>query len=159
MCRTAISSVILFALTISVARVESRELSINTIRDAVTTLKACWVPPPLRIARPGMQITVRVSFTRTGEILGKPIITFESKDTPDDIRIAYRTAVMLMLIRCTPLPITETLGNAIAGRPISIRLIDVRKLRSADAKGLVRRTSINARRAVDRRAQLRNSGP
>jgi hypothetical protein len=36
-----------------------------------------------------------------------------------------------MLQRCTPIPITDALGNAIAGHPLSIRLIDVRQQRRA----------------------------
>lgn len=57
-----------------------------------------------------MQITVLVSFTRSGEILGKPRITFESPEAGRDDSLAYRVAVMEALQRCTPLPFTPSMG-------------------------------------------------
>ena len=88
--------------------------------------------PQKNAARIGMQITFRFSVTRTGEILGKPKITFETKKATDVERIAYRIAVMSMLQRCTPIPITDALGNAIDGHPLSIRLIDELQQRRAE---------------------------
>jgi hypothetical protein len=130
-CRAVVFSVFLFAPTDDGARAEPRERPANTVRDMLRVLKACWIPPPQNTARVGMQITVRFSVTRTGEILGKPRITFESKTATDAQRIDYRIAVMSMLQRCTPIPITDALGNAIAGHPLSIRLIDERQQRRA----------------------------
>jgi hypothetical protein len=131
-CCAIVFGVFLFALTDGGVRAGPRERSANTIRDVLTVLKTCWIPPPKNAARVGMQITVRFSVTRTGEILGKPKITFETKLATDAQRIAYRIAVMSMLQRCTPLRITDALGNAIAGRPLSIRLIDERQQRRAE---------------------------
>jgi hypothetical protein len=37
-----------------------------------------------------------------------------------------------MLQRCAPLPFTEALGNAVAGRPFTMRFIDDRKLKQAE---------------------------
>jgi hypothetical protein len=79
-----------------------------------------------------MQITVMMSFKRNGELLGQPRITFESADASDDERLAYRISVADMLKRCAPLPFTEGLGNAVAGRPFTMRLIDERKLKQAE---------------------------
>jgi hypothetical protein len=106
---------------------------INTLTELFAALEACWVPPPLARARDGMEITVRFSLTRYGKILGQPTITFESRDGSDDDRLAYRKSIADALIRCTPLPITDALGNAIAGRPIAMRFADRRKQRQADA--------------------------
>jgi hypothetical protein len=36
-----------------------------------------------------------------------------------------------MLKRCTPLQFTEALGNAVAGRPFTMRFLDSRKLKQA----------------------------
>ena len=130
--RAIIFSVVLFAPISNGARAELRERPANTIRDALTLLRSCWIPPPKDAARVGMQITVRFSVTRTGKILGRPRITFETEAATDAQRIAYRIAVMSMLQRCTPLRITDALGNAIAGRPLSIRLIDGRQQRRAE---------------------------
>jgi hypothetical protein len=105
---------------------------LNTLKDIGAALQACWVPPPMDQSRPGMQITVQMSFKRNGELLGQPRITFESAGASDDERLAYRIAVAQMLQRCAPLPFTEALGNAVAGRPFTMRFIDDRKLKQAE---------------------------
>ena len=131
-CSAVIFGVFLFAVMDYGVSAEPRERPVSTIRDVFTVLKTCWIPPPKNAARVGMQITVRFSVTRTGEILGKPKITFETKKATDAERIAYRIAVMSMLQRCAPIPITDALGNAIAGHPLLIRIIDERQQRRAD---------------------------
>jgi hypothetical protein len=92
---------------------------LDTIRDVLVRLQACWKPPPLSRANP-MDITVRLSFNREGNILGHPRITHESEHADDRDRLQYRIAVMEALQRCTPLPFTEALGGAIAGRPFAV---------------------------------------
>jgi hypothetical protein len=104
---------------------------LNTIADVFAALEACWIPPGLDQARAGMQITVLLSFKRSGELLGKPRITYETPNASDDERLAYRVAMAQALSRCTPLPFTEALGNALAGRPLTLRFIDNRKLKQA----------------------------
>jgi hypothetical protein len=79
----------------------------------------CWRPPDA--AHSGIDITVIVSFNRMGEILGKPRITYESEQADDNDRLLYRIAVMETLQRCTPMPFTESMAGAAAGRPFAIR--------------------------------------
>jgi allophanate hydrolase subunit 1 len=64
---------------------------------------------------------VIVSFNRAGEILGHPKITYESEHATDNDRLAYRVAVMEALQRCTPMPFTETMAGAVAGRPFAVQ--------------------------------------
>src|SRR6266550_2582694 len=92
---------------------------VNTIKEAVTRLGSCWRPPPR--ANPGIDITVIVSFNRAGEILGHPKITYESEQATENDRLMYRIAVMEALQRCTPMPFTEGMAGAVAGRPFAIR--------------------------------------
>jgi hypothetical protein len=113
-------------------RAEMAPGSINTLNDLFIALQACWQPPPLEQARDGMELTVRFSLTRFGRILGKATITFETRDASDDERLAYRKAVAQALERCTPFPLTDALGGAIAGRPLAIRFIDTRKQKGAN---------------------------
>ena len=113
------------------AAAQTPQLSLNTLNEVSAALRACWVPPPLDQSRAGMQITVQMSFRRNGELFGHPRITFESAGASDDERLAYRVAVAKMIKRCAPLPFSNALGNALAGRPFTIRLIDHRKLREA----------------------------
>jgi hypothetical protein len=90
-------------------------------------LRSCWVPPPQDEARPGMQMTVRLSFKRNGEIFGPPRVVYVSHDAPEKTRNVYHDAITSALDRCTPLPFTAGLGGAIAGRPIAVRFVDNRK--------------------------------
>jgi hypothetical protein len=99
------------------AKAEAQQL--DTIKDVVTKLHGCWKPPPLSRANP-IDITVIVSFNREGGILGHPRITYESEQASDNDRLQYRIAVMETLQRCTPLPFTEGLGGAVAGRPFVV---------------------------------------
>jgi hypothetical protein len=110
----------------------SPQAPVNTIRELFAALSACWSPPPIELSRPGMEITVRLSFKRDGNILGKPHITYETKGISADERLAYRNALAESLQRCTPLPLSEGLGGALAGRPINIRFVDDRKLKRAE---------------------------
>jgi hypothetical protein len=89
---------------------------IDTIKDVYAKLYSCWRSPR---ANP-MDITVIVSFNREGAILGQPRITYESASAGDDDRLVYRIAVMETLQRCSPLPFTEGLGGAVAGRPFAV---------------------------------------
>jgi hypothetical protein len=93
---------------------------VNTLRDVFERLRTCWKPPPRANTNPGIDITVIVSFNRDGNIFGHPKITYESEQADDNDRLKYRIAVMEALQRCTPMPFTEGMGGAIAGRPLRI---------------------------------------
>ena len=107
------------------ARAEPARL--DTIRDIFAKLRSCWKPPPASRANL-IDITVVVSFNREGAIIGHPKITHESEHATDNDRLIYRVAVMEALQRCTPLPFTEALGGAVAGRPIAVPFKSPRKL-------------------------------
>ncbi|MCA6110636.1 TonB C-terminal domain-containing protein [Bradyrhizobium cenepequi] len=92
---------------------------LDTLKDIFVRLHACFKPPPLSQANP-IDITVIVSFNRQGAILGHPRITYETEQASDNDRLQYRIAVMEALQRCTPLPFTDALGGAVAGRPFAI---------------------------------------
>ena len=124
--------VLALAILTSAAVAEPAPARLNTMKDMGAALQACWVPPPIDQSRPGMQITVMMTFKRNGELFGQPRITFESAGASDDERLAYRIAVAEMLKRCSPLPFTDALGNAVAGRPFTMRFTDDRKLKQAE---------------------------
>jgi hypothetical protein len=104
----------------------ARDHPINTIGELFAALRACWEPPARDHAHPGMQVSVRFSFKRTGEIIDRPRVTYTSKDADTDRRDIYRHAVTAALDRCSPIPFSNGLAGAIAGRPIAIRFIDDR---------------------------------
>ena len=111
-----------FAATMLIGLPGSTEQQqVNTIQDVFARLSTCWKPPPASRANPGIDITVIVSFNRAGEILGHPKITYESEQATDNDRLMYRVAVMEALQRCSPMPFTEAMAGAVAGRPFAVR--------------------------------------
>jgi hypothetical protein len=107
---------------------------LNTIGDLFATLRSCWSPPPAASAREGMQMSVRFSFKRSGEIFGAPRMTYATAGAPADVRAAYLKAINASLSACAPLKFTGGLGGALAGRPIAIRYVDNRELDKQPAK-------------------------
>ena len=103
------------------AHAQSEAQQVNTIREAIARLGSCWRPPPASRANPGIDITVLVSFNRAGAILGHPRISYESEQADDNDRVQYRIAVMETLQRCTPMPFTESMAGAVAGRPFAVQ--------------------------------------
>ena len=93
---------------------------VNSIKEAYARFSTCWKPPPASRANP-IDITVIVSFNRAGDILGRPRVTYESEQATDNDRLLYRIAVMETLQRCTPMPFTESMAGAVAGRPFAIQ--------------------------------------
>ena len=107
-------------LLVSSACAQAEPARVNNIREAFARFWSCWKPPPASLANP-IDITVIVSFNRAGEILGRPRITYESEPADDNDRLQYRVAVMEALQRCTPMPFTESMAGAVAGRPFAIQ--------------------------------------
>jgi hypothetical protein len=98
---------------------------LNTLNDLWAALQACWVPPPLENAQPGMQMTLRFSFNRDGGLIGPPQLTYATPEMSVKTRDIYREALAQSLRNCTPLQFTSGLGGAIAGRPISVLISDI----------------------------------
>jgi len=98
----------------------AEDAQVNTIQDIFRHLRTCWKPPPATKARP-LDITVVVSFNRSGNILGHPRISYESAEASDNDRLQYRIAVMEALQRCSPMPFTDAMAGAAAGRPFAIQ--------------------------------------
>ena len=107
------------ALLLGLSSAAADDAQVNTIQDVFRHLRTCWRPPPPARARP-LDITVVVSFNRAGNILGHPRITYESAEASDNDRLQYRIAVMEALQRCTPVPFTDAMAGAAAGRPFAI---------------------------------------
>jgi hypothetical protein len=101
---------------------------LDTIGDLFAALRSCWAPPPADIAREGMQMSVRFSFKKTGEIIATPQVTYATAGVPADTRATYLKAINESLAACMPLKFTGGLGGALAGRPIAIRYVDNRDL-------------------------------
>ena len=101
---------------------------LDSIGDLFAALRACWSPPPADTAREGMQMSVRFSFKRSGEMIASPRLTFATAGVSADTRATYLKAINASLDACLPLKFTGGLGGALAGRPIAIRYVDNREL-------------------------------
>ena len=107
-------------LTAAVCSARAEEKQVDNIKQVFERLGTCWKPPPASRAK-AMDITIIVSFNRSGAIMGRPRITYESPEATDNDRLVYRVAVMEALQRCTPMPFTESMAGAVAGHPFAVR--------------------------------------
>jgi hypothetical protein len=110
------------------AKYRKPDHDLDTIGDLFAALRACWSPPPADSAREGMQMSVRFSFKRSGEMIGPPRVTYATAGVAGDVRDTYLKAINASLDACLPLKFTGGLGGALAGRPIAIRYVDNRQL-------------------------------
>jgi hypothetical protein len=109
----------LLLASFSIASAQSGLGRVDNLHDMFARLRSCWQPPPASRASP-VDITVIFSFDRDGNIFGRPKITYESDQASDNDRLLYRIAVMEALQRCTPMPFTESMAGAAAGRPFTV---------------------------------------
>lgn len=105
---------------------------VDTICSMFAVLRACWQPPPQDQEREGMQMSVRLSFTRDGKLKGEPRVTYVTPDAPPEAKQIYEQAIKATLDRCTPMPFSKGMGGAIAGKPIAIRFIDNRTAKPSE---------------------------
>jgi hypothetical protein len=103
---------------------------LNTMTDIRQALRGCWQWPPLGISHAGVELTVRMSFTRSGEIIGARV-TYQTPGLTDGERTLYYRAALASLSRCSPLPLSASLGEAIAGRLMAFHIHDTRQQRKA----------------------------
>ena len=113
------------------AKYQKPDHDLDNIGDLFAALRSCWSPPPADTAREGMQMSVRFSFKRSGELIGAPRLTFATAGVSADTRATYLKAINASLDACVPLKFTGNLGGALAGRPIMIRYVDNRNLKQS----------------------------
>jgi hypothetical protein len=120
--------------SVDAAKYQKPDHDLASIGDLFAELRSCWSPPPPEAARAGMQMSVRFSFKKSGEMIGPPRLTFATSGVPADVRQTYLKAINASLDACIPMKFTDGLGGAVAGRPIAIRYVDNRELGKADNK-------------------------
>jgi hypothetical protein len=101
---------------------------LNTLSDVALALEICWRAnlPPLEQARPGMNVTVLLNFTRSGALQGEPLFTYVTPEASAETKALYQRAAVAAIDACTPLPFSQALGNAVAGAPKVMPFIDRR---------------------------------
>ena len=108
-------------------RYQKPDHDLDNIGDLFAALRSCWTPPQTDSAKEGMQMTVRFSFKRSGDLIGPPRLTFATSGVPAEVRETYLKAINDSIDACVPLKFTGNLGGALAGRPIAIRYVDNRE--------------------------------
>ena len=98
-----------------VADPDATEHELDTIRAMFDALRACWVPPPQDEARPGMQMSVRFAFKRSGNIIATPRVTYVSPGAPPEAREVYLHAITANLISAglRLIPLGQTDGQRV----------------------------------------------
>jgi hypothetical protein len=99
----------------------------NSIQDLFEELDRCMVS--VRMAE-GTDVTVQFMLNRRGGLIGKPRLTYAHWVGSDADRQASAASIAQGFDHCLPLPITDSLGGAIAGRLI------VRRFRAAREENL-----------------------
>ena len=97
---------------------------IERIRDVAVAIRACWRPPRGTLRYSGQELSIRMSFSRDGQLIGRPQITYYKRAGEPEAREAFVNSVKAALQRCVPLPFSESLGAAVAGRPFTFRFVD-----------------------------------
>src|SRR3979411_641702 len=99
---------------VDAAKYQKPDHDLDTIGDLFAALRSCW-PPPADSAREGMQMSVRFSFKRTGEIIAVPRLTFAPAGVSADTRATYLKAINASLDACEPLKFTTAPGGQLDG--------------------------------------------
>lgn len=81
----------------------------------------CWKAPQTQAAQV-IEVTVRLSFSGAGVPIGEPRVVYVRAPEEPGLREKIVASILAAVRACTPLPFTPSLGAAIAGRMLAIRL-------------------------------------
>jgi hypothetical protein len=91
---------------------------VNTIKEMLSAIYACWKPPP---GTAGMSITLQFSLRRQGTLIGKPRATYSNLGSDAALNRAFVASILEALDKALPLPLSDSMGGAIAGRILAPR--------------------------------------
>jgi hypothetical protein len=91
----------------------------NTLSELWRELSACIHAPGESV---GSELTIVFALKRDGSLLGQPKITHSHLLRDADAQRAFVADAIGALAKCLPTGVTDDLGGAIAGRPLSIRI-------------------------------------
>ncbi len=102
-------------------RAQSKPSPINLPGQIGERLAQCWEAP--RTDPPqAVEVTVRLSFSRSGAVIGAPRIAYIYAPDVAGLKDKIKESFLAAIKACTPLPFTPALGAAIAGRILAIRI-------------------------------------
>ena len=113
-----------FALFFAIALVSgARSEPVSSLAGMWRTIRDCTnraAGPPEAV---GSEFTVLFTMKRDGSLQGQPRITYSHLLGDQATQQAFFSSVLAALARCFPMPLTEGLGGAIAGRPLRLRIV------------------------------------
>ena len=101
---------------------EAKSAPANTLRELTAAIGECV--KSARAGLPGSELTILFSLKRDGSLLGRPRISHAKLLGNSSAQRAFVGNVLAAFDKCLPLSITEGLGGAVAGRPMSFRVVN-----------------------------------
>ena len=101
---------------------EAKSAPANTLRELTAAIGECV--KSARAGLPGSELTILFSLKRDGSLLGRPRISHAKLLGDSSAQRAFAGNVLAAFDKCLPLSITEGLGGAVAGRPMSFRVVN-----------------------------------
>jgi len=114
MCRIIWVSVLLVGCLV---RSSTYAAPANSLRELWQAIEVC---SRVELGSTASEMTVLFSLKRDGSLLGKPRITYSKLYGDREEQLNFVASVLRALGKCFPLSISDGLGGAIAGRPLSI---------------------------------------
>jgi TonB family protein len=96
--------------------------------------RGCFQVAPAALAGSRGEVTVRFTMRRDGSLAGTPRITFINAPAGSAKRAALEQAALAAIERCAPAPLSEGLGQALAGRPFTMRFVIERSEITGEAR-------------------------
>ncbi len=111
---------ILGALPIGAA--PARAAPANTLTELWRILGDCAKLDTVPDSATGSEVTVVFSLKRDGSLLGQPRISHSRLVGSEGDRRDFIAGALTSISRCLPIPLTDGMGGAIAGRPLRLRI-------------------------------------
>lgn len=86
---------------------------VDTLKEMSDAIYACWKPPA---GTAGMSLTLQFSLRRNGTLIGKPRATYSDLGADPQLSRAFVASILKALDEALPLPFSDSMGGAIAGR-------------------------------------------
>jgi hypothetical protein len=114
-----------FAKAITLALVlilpsEAQSAPANTLRELYAAVGVCL---NVTTGTPGSEMTIVFSLKSDGSLLGMPKISHTKLLGDQEAQREFVRDILAALGKCLPLSVTEGLGQAVAGRPITFRIV------------------------------------
>ncbi|MHC1550005.1 hypothetical protein [Phyllobacterium sp. K27] len=120
-----VTSIVTLSLMVAPSSAESIDPNCRST-ETVTTLKETW--PALFACYFGIpnaedsEITLVFSLRRDGTLIGKPKVTAKNIQGNEAQQRAFENSVLEAIEKALPLPFSDSMGTAIAGRVLAVRI-------------------------------------